>query len=333
MRVSYSIETAVFTALLIIFNLPGLVSPSAAALFPSAIHNGELWRWLTFPWAHISLYHLVLDGAAFLCLYHSLHSPCPVRLFHLAASILFSGLVPLLVDPRLETIGLRGLSGVAHGLAVVTAVETLSTGGKAQRLIAVAVLVGISTKCAIEQSIGQVLFAEYHLGNVGLPVPACHLGGAIGGVLSSFVVSLRPRAAMIKRLAPVTAMVLLTLGCHSWREEATLAGVPFEKARVERDEIIGVIKEDRLIAGRPCRRGWVHLYTNGIPSGFTASRAIDLPRFTIPPNTWVLQDRTGAVRICAFPQDITIQGHLCRGGTGGPNLKTTVRFCFSKVPC
>jgi rhomboid family GlyGly-CTERM serine protease len=193
MKPKHPIEITAFILLLVFFNVPGLVEPSTSALFPSALSNGESWRWFTYPWAHISLYHLILDAVAFLCLYDMLRCNTRTRLFHLLSCIAFSGLFPVLFDPRLDTIGLRGLSGIAHGLIVVTSLEALGSNVKWERTTGLLVLVGVSAKCFLEVATGNVLFVSYHLGDVGLPVPTCHFGGAIGGGLSFWVGSLIAR--------------------------------------------------------------------------------------------------------------------------------------------
>lgn len=114
------------------------------------------------------------------------------------------------------------------------------------------------------------------------------------------------------------AAALLLAGCRDWQHDVTVQGVAFSKVRMEDNGlVIGLLKEDTLIAGRPCRQGWVHLWPNGIPAGFTASREIDLGRFKIPAETWVFQNRDGVVTVCAFPRDTEVQGFPCRG-SGGP---------------
>jgi len=187
MKVPYPIETALFVLLLAICNLP-VINPTALALFPSALFNGEIWRWLTYSWAHVSLYHLLLDSTAFLCLYNQLRGNWRTRAFHLISAISLSGLFPILFDPRLQTIGLRGLSGVAHGLMVVCALESIRSNARTEKVFGWLILVGISAKCVIEQLTGNVVFAAFHLGNVGFPVPSCHVGGAVGGLISSLIV-------------------------------------------------------------------------------------------------------------------------------------------------
>ncbi|HVU32794.1 MAG TPA: hypothetical protein VHE61_05130 [Opitutaceae bacterium] len=109
-----------------------------------------------------------------------------------------------------------------------------------------------------------------------------------------------------------------TAHCQTWDYNVTISGVPFSRARTTAaGVVIGYIDRDLTIGGRPCRKGWIHLFSSGAPAGFTNSKAIAFERFVIPAGSWVVQDRNGAVTICAFPHNIEIQGHVCRGGIGG----------------
>jgi len=121
------------------------------------------------------------------------------------------------------------------------------------------------------------------------------------------------------RWFPVAALLLA--GCFSWQYDVVVQGVAFSQVRTEGDVVIGQLKEDTVIGGRPCKQGWVHLRSNGVPVGFTAARDLDLGRIKIPAATWVTQNKNGVVTICQFPRDTEVQGHLCRGGGmlgGGP---------------
>jgi hypothetical protein len=114
------------------------------------------------------------------------------------------------------------------------------------------------------------------------------------------------------------AAVSVFFGCFRWQYDVSEQGVVFTKVRTENSGLmIGELKEDATIGGRPCKRGWVHVMPNGVPVGFTASRSIDLGRLRIPADTWVFQNKDGVVTVCAFPGDTEVQGHLCRG-SGGP---------------
>ncbi len=117
------------------------------------------------------------------------------------------------------------------------------------------------------------------------------------------------------QVAICAAALAMTTGCSDWKKNVELNGVLFQKVRFGKDGLtIGCISSDQVIAGRPCRQGWVHLYPNGELAGFTASQEIQLTRFRIPAGTWVFQNSAEVVTVCAFPGDVEIQGHLCRGG-------------------
>lgn len=116
-------------------------------------------------------------------------------------------------------------------------------------------------------------------------------------------------------------------GCFfNWSCDTTAYGVPFERVRMADNGLaIGMLKEDTVIAGRPCKRGWVHLLPTGVPQSFTASREMDGGRFKIPAGTWVTQNAEGVVVLCAFPSDTEVQGCLCRG-SGGPEGTQTAFY-------
>ena len=67
-------EWLISALLLGLLNLPLLAGHSTAALAfqVDAVAGGEWWRILTHPFVHVSWYHLLLDGAAFLILYANL---------------------------------------------------------------------------------------------------------------------------------------------------------------------------------------------------------------------------------------------------------------------
>ena len=130
------------------------------------------------------------------------------------------------------------------------------------------------------------------------------------------------RRKLIARLSLSTLAVAL-IGCSDWQHNATVNGVVFKKVRIDKQGLaIGVLGDQTEINGRLCARGWVHVYTNGVPAAFTAAKSIELPRFTIPARSWVIQNPDGIVKICAFPSDTEIQGHTCRGNGGPTGVQT-----------
>src|SRR5688572_15031172 len=77
-------EIGIFIGLLILLNIPFSEGwKSNFTLFPQALESGEWWRLLTFPWVHISFYHLLLDASAFILLYQTLRCSFRLRLQHL----------------------------------------------------------------------------------------------------------------------------------------------------------------------------------------------------------------------------------------------------------
>jgi len=186
---SLRFELAAFAALLAVLNIPLLAggSPGRFNLDPAALAAGEWWRWLTFPWAHVSPYHLLVDAAAFLTLWAGLRAPLSTRCRHLALTAFFSGAVPLLLDRRVQELGLGGLSGVAHGLMLLAALEAAARPEKEKRALGVLYFAVVLCKTLFEQFSGQVLFAQLHPGSIGTPIPACHLGGLIGALASAAI--------------------------------------------------------------------------------------------------------------------------------------------------
>ena len=143
-------------------------------------------------------------------------------------------------------------------------------------------------------------------------------------ITTTYLVRTRPMKSMKPCwLFFLLATALLLAGCSDWQYNVTVQGLAFSKVKIEDNGlVIGLLKEDAVIGGRPCKQGWVHLRANGLPVGFTASREIDLKRFTIPPDTWVFQNDDGVVTVCAFPRDTVVQGHWCRGSGGPEGVQT-----------
>jgi len=125
------------------------------------------------PFVHVTWYHLVLDGAAFLALYHSLVEPSLARrLVYVLAAGAGSLLAAWATMPAISTSGLCGLSGVAHGLMAVSALE-LMTGqppGSTERRIGQMSFFLVVGKAALEAVSGRMFFTFLHFGLMGDPV-------------------------------------------------------------------------------------------------------------------------------------------------------------------
>lgn len=185
-----SIDMRFLISLLILVNLGLLLGnvPADNLIFDCfAISNGQWWRLFSWPLVHVSRYHLLLDGIAFLLLYQGLEEQrLGRRLVFVVCAAMGSLLLPLAISPYIYSIGLCGLSGVAHGLAAVSSLEMMRH--EHQRLFGIVLLVGLLIKVIGEIMIGDVLFQALHFGSIGQPIVSTHAGGVIGGMLGYLIV-------------------------------------------------------------------------------------------------------------------------------------------------
>ena len=153
---------------------------------PQAVQGGEWWRLFTHPFVHVTWYHLLLDGVAFLALYHSL---VEASLFRRLLYVLGAGAGSLLVSwataPGISTGGLCGFSGIAHGLMAVSALELVAgqPPGSTERRIGQISFVLVVGKAAVEALSGRMFFTFLHFGLMGDPVAVSHAGGIAGSLL------------------------------------------------------------------------------------------------------------------------------------------------------
>lgn len=157
---------------------------------PDEVRNGQWWRTLSFPLVHVSWYHLLMDAGAFLFLYHGLQTvSLAKRLLYVGTSIIGTLVVSLTAD------SLCGLSGVAHGLMVVTGLEMMVMRDSFMRKTGLACFVLVVVKSIYEAWSGQVAFQFLHLGEIGKAVAVCHAGGTLGGIIGFSLARGHKRAA------------------------------------------------------------------------------------------------------------------------------------------
>lgn len=187
-RTSGHPELLWFAIAIAALNLPVLLNGSAPGLmfFESAVRDGEWWRVITHPFTHVSWYHFLLDGAAFLFLYHGLiEKRMPLRLGYTAAAAAGSLVAAIWAAPAIQQIGFCGLSGIAHGLAAVSALEWIAEDRKNRLMVCLgsASFLCVIGKCLWEAATQQAFIGFLHFGMMGTPIVICHAGGALGGVL------------------------------------------------------------------------------------------------------------------------------------------------------
>lgn len=191
------LEIRFWLAILTLINLGLLLgnTPAPNLVFdPSAVAEGEWWRIFSWPFVHVSRYHLLIDGAAFLLLYAGLEERQLIKRALLVISAATGSLLlPIAIAPQINQLGLCGLSGVAHGLAAISALEMLRH--KSQKKIGSTLLIGLLLKVTWELWTGTAFLQEFHLGNIGQPIVETHAGGVIGGILGYMLIKLFTAAA------------------------------------------------------------------------------------------------------------------------------------------
>ena len=186
-------ELILFIVLILVFNAPILFGTYwGSMMFRSdAVRNGEWWRLVTHPFVHLTWYHLLLDGMAFLTLYCSIvERSILIRLAYVMAAGAGSLVASYVAPPAILTNGLCGLSGVAHGLMAISAIEMLG-GDKTERRIGWITLILVVGKGAFEAITGRMFFGFLDFGLLGSPVAVSHAGGILGGLIALLVLRRR----------------------------------------------------------------------------------------------------------------------------------------------
>ncbi len=150
--------------------------------FPDALRSGQWWRLFSHPFVHLTGYHLLLDAGAFFILYTGLQEKRMIRKLTIAFICgSFSLIAALCFTPDIETKGLCGLSGIAHGLMAYSGLELIHT--RKSIWVGLFSFLLVFIKSTYEFINGEVVFTFMHMGLCGSPMAACHLGGVFGGLL------------------------------------------------------------------------------------------------------------------------------------------------------
>ncbi|OEU78800.1 MAG: rhombosortase [Desulfobacterales bacterium S5133MH4] len=157
---------------------------------PESVKTGQWWRIISHPFVHLTWYHLLLDAGAFLLLYHGLKEQHRLmRILYVIACGAGSLLTSLWMSPVVSAQGLCGLSGIAHGLMAVSALEEMENKSHDRRdgLIGAVMFAVVVGKCVVEVVNDQVLFQFLHFGMMGHPVATCHAGGVLAGIITFLI--------------------------------------------------------------------------------------------------------------------------------------------------
>ncbi len=179
------LDTSLFALLLVGLNLPLFWGNRIENLgfFPTEFMQGEWWRLIAYAMVHVSWYHFLLDAAAFLILFESLREArWGRRLAYVCAAAIGSSMTAWCASPTIFEHGLFGLSGVAHGIMAIMAVEMMNDSKQGIRMLGWASFLMLIGKCLFEAVTGAALFRSLHFGLLGLPIVVCHAGGVLGAL-------------------------------------------------------------------------------------------------------------------------------------------------------
>lgn len=189
-------ETILFAVIIALANIPLLFGrfPELLIYLPQKVLAGQWWRLMTHPFVHVSVYHLLLDGAAFLLLYAQLQEGRLARrmLYLLGIHAGVTAAVTMTL-PHVSAVGYCGLSGLAHGLMALWCIERVASSqtDKTERTIAAVVGLALLVKSIYETAAGQVFFESMHLGSVGVPIVTSHLAGVVSAVVMVGLVNMK----------------------------------------------------------------------------------------------------------------------------------------------
>lgn len=180
-------ELLLFLSAICLINIPLLWGErfSNFAFVPSYVADGEWWRVITYSFAHVSWYHLFIDAGAFMLLYCGLLEPSWLKRILYVVFCALGSLAAAMLSPDIFSGGLCGLSGAAHGLMAVSALEIIShnTADDNMRFVGVVGLWIVVVKSIVEVVTGKVVFSFLHIGDVGTPLTLCHGGGVLAGII------------------------------------------------------------------------------------------------------------------------------------------------------
>lgn len=181
----YHYDLVLLAAMIVLCNLHlyGSSVPAAVTFLPGAVAGGEWWRIITHAFAHVSWYHLLIDGAAFFLLYTCLQDTAAWKKLVYVVACAMGSLGAAFFSGTIYTHGLCGLSGTAHGLMAVVACEFITSRRRSDMFIGLVCFVLVMGKTVVELTTGRTFFSSLHMGSIGIPIVECHAGGIIGGCI------------------------------------------------------------------------------------------------------------------------------------------------------
>jgi rhomboid family GlyGly-CTERM serine protease len=189
--------------ILLLTNLPLFYGGNTdiLAFYPALVKQGKWWLIFTSQFAHITWYHLLLDGIPFLLLYCTLYEKVPFkRLLYVFFAGIGSILASSFFSKDIAEHGLRGLSGITYGIMAVSSLEMITEkeSDKTKKIIGTSILLLLLGLIAYELLTGKFPFEFLLFNMVGKPILVCHAGGVIGALVAFLVLRI-PKLAIFEK--------------------------------------------------------------------------------------------------------------------------------------
>jgi rhomboid family GlyGly-CTERM serine protease len=179
-------------SILLVINFPLFYGANTdrLALYPALVQQGQWWLIFTSQFAHITWYHLLLDGVPFFLVYGTLDEK---SLFRRLLYVFFAGIGSILAaslfSKDIAEYGLRGLSGITYGIMAVSSLEMITGKGhdRTRKIVGASVLLLLLGLIIYELLTGKFPFEFLLFNMVGKPILICHAGGIIGAIASFLI--------------------------------------------------------------------------------------------------------------------------------------------------
>jgi hypothetical protein len=132
-------------------------------------------------------------------------------------------------------------------------------------------------------------------------------------------------------IAFIAALALLNckvLSGKRWEYDSEKKGLHFKKLRYsvgrngDTTTIIGYLKDNTVINGLPCKKGWIHFSKNWKLKLFCLYEPAVCENIPLPENSWILKRADTEFTTVVFPKDTVIQGFPVKGGGGAKGVHT-----------
>jgi membrane associated rhomboid family serine protease len=176
--------------ILITINFPLFIGGNTNIFAFYFSHTKHWWQIFTFVFAHITIFHFLIDVIPFLMLYIFLDEKNSFwRVLYFLIIWLGNIIAVLFFKHPTDIASIRGLSGITYGFIIITTLELIfNRKDRTIKIIGALSFLFMLGLVSYEMIYQTFPFQFLLLGSVGIPVFICHLAGVISAI---FIFSVR----------------------------------------------------------------------------------------------------------------------------------------------